>query len=127
MSLGLLASAAGIVKVVLLSRMGLLKDAHRMVDPFIWTNIEACLGLMAASIPVLKAPFERILARLGFLPSTQSDTHPAEWGRRTVIAGNFSKPIIIEDQAPYWAGSRGGSVSMEPIIDFRDSRRLDMS
>ncbi|KAK2734068.1 hypothetical protein FQN55_002936 [Onygenales sp. PD_40] len=71
-SLGLLASAAALAKVVLLARVsssdGGMWTEVSPVDLSVWTNVEECLGIAAASIPVLKPMLDRVLGRLGVRP-----------------------------------------------------------
>jgi hypothetical protein len=75
MSLGLFASAAALAKVVLLARVSHSKgDMWADVNPAdlsIWTNIEECVGIMAASVPVLKPYLDRLFTRLGIRPATR--------------------------------------------------------
>ena len=76
LSLGLVATGASIAKTVVVQSFG--KEGE--VDPVgsglaiaLWAAVEEQLALIAACIPCLKAPFQRVLHRFGIL-TTKSDT-----------------------------------------------------
>lgn len=70
MGLGIFASSAAIVKVTLLTHLGKQKDIPRVIaDSLIFTNLEESIGIMAASIPILKTLLDRTLERFGLLTS----------------------------------------------------------
>ncbi len=73
MSLGLFASAASVVKTVMVQRFNESDDhpGHGM-SIALWASIEAQVGIIAACIPCLRAPFLRLLGRLGI--STESSS-----------------------------------------------------
>lgn len=66
MSLGLLASSASVVKTVLTHRFDETADASaKGLEIAIWASVEAQAGIIAACIPCLRAPFMRLLERIG--------------------------------------------------------------
>ncbi|KAI8724309.1 hypothetical protein NCS52_00288700 [Fusarium sp. LHS14.1] len=68
MGLGLFATIATVMKVVHMKTSDFSSpDTFRAAMPiFLWCRIEECLIVAAASAPLLKAPIERGLHRLGF-------------------------------------------------------------
>jgi hypothetical protein len=73
MSLGLVASAASALRLVYTSKFVSLDDPlYDIAIPAIWGNVEEFLGIIAACLPFLRVPFERILGKIGML--TQSDS-----------------------------------------------------
>lgn len=63
LSLGVFASVAAIIKITYLSNYGKYGDfLYDSSDLTIWTTIEICTAIVAASIPCLKPLFKRILA-----------------------------------------------------------------
>lgn len=68
MALGLFAAAASVVKTTLVKHYGSTGDAlWDSVDLNIWSTLEVQTGIIAACIPCLKSPFERVLDRLGLI------------------------------------------------------------
>jgi len=75
MGLGLVASAAGIIKTVQAKNYSRMNDSLWATTDFaIWSFMEQQLGIIAASLPCLKAAFERVLTRLGLVPSRHTTT-----------------------------------------------------
>lgn len=68
MGLSLFATVAAALKVVYMKTFDMdSPDTFRATMPlFLWCRMEECLIVAAASAPLLKAPVERILDRLGF-------------------------------------------------------------
>ncbi|KAH7028271.1 hypothetical protein B0J12DRAFT_704697 [Macrophomina phaseolina] len=74
MALGLVASAAVVIKIVYMRHFDITGDALRILVQVIkWGKIEELLGISAACIPPLKSLVERLLKRLG-LPGFGSYT-----------------------------------------------------
>ncbi|KAF1816601.1 hypothetical protein P152DRAFT_381923, partial [Eremomyces bilateralis CBS 781.70] len=66
MGLGLVASGTSIVKIIRTPILGTTKDPiWDLPDLAIWAWVELYIGIMAACIPCLKAPFERLLKKTG--------------------------------------------------------------
>ncbi|KAF4629092.1 hypothetical protein G7Y89_g9060 [Cudoniella acicularis] len=66
MGLGLVASVSSIVKTTLISSYGKTGDAlWDSVNLSLWSVLEEQIGIIAACIPCLKSPFERMLRRFG--------------------------------------------------------------
>jgi hypothetical protein len=75
LALGLVASAASIAKTVVIQHFGKDED----VDPIsnglaiaLWAAVEEQLALIAACIPCLKAPLQRLLVRLNFTSAKET-------------------------------------------------------
>jgi len=67
LSLGLLASAASIVKTVMVHRAGSAEDpAGHGIVVATWASIEVQVAIIAACIPTLRADFFALLSRLGW-------------------------------------------------------------
>ncbi|RSL45276.1 hypothetical protein CEP53_010846 [Fusarium sp. AF-6] len=77
MGLTLFATIATVLKVVYMKTFDIdSPDAFRAtMSLFLWCRMEECLILAAASAPLLKAPVERVLDRLGF-PTFQNSVRP---------------------------------------------------
>jgi hypothetical protein len=75
MGLGLVASAAGVAKTLQARNYHKTDDLLWTTTDFaIWSFVEQQLGIIAASLPCLKAAFERVLTRLGLVPSYHTTT-----------------------------------------------------
>ncbi|KAM5341938.1 hypothetical protein ACJ41O_014969 [Fusarium nematophilum] len=79
MGLSLFATLATVMKVVHMKTSDFSSpDTFRVAMPiFLWCRIEECLIVAAASAPLLKAPIERALHRLG-LPTFQNSARELE-------------------------------------------------
>ena len=70
MALGILASAASVVKLTLAKKYGRNRDRlYDGVDLALWSIIEGEVAIIAACVPCLKSPSEKVLRRLGLLSS----------------------------------------------------------
>ncbi|KAF2269388.1 hypothetical protein CC78DRAFT_529175 [Lojkania enalia] len=68
MGLGIFAAAASIVKTTLVKDYGVTGDSlWDAMDLTLWSILEEQSGIIAACIPTLKSPLERILHRIGLL------------------------------------------------------------
>jgi len=66
MSLGLLASAASVVKTVMVHRFDVGDDAAgNGIAIALWASLESVVGIIAACLPCLRGAFLRLLHRLG--------------------------------------------------------------
>lgn len=75
MSLGLVASAASIVKTVIVQRFdGTTDYAGHGLSIAVWASIEAQVGIIAACIPCLRGPYLRLLGRLGISVGSSGGT-----------------------------------------------------
>lgn len=75
MGLGIFATVAAILKTTVLNAYRSTRDPFwEVVDLSLWWQMEQNISIMAACIPTLKAPFERILGRLGLLTSLKKRT-----------------------------------------------------
>lgn len=67
MALGFLAAAATVPKLVRAVKVGFEGDLTYLAsDALLWSSLEVNLGLIAACVPTLRAPFERALQRCGW-------------------------------------------------------------
>jgi hypothetical protein len=68
MGMGLLASAATVVRLTLIKNYGVGGDfSWDNSDMAMWAHLECDIGIAAACIPCLKSPFEKVLRRVGLL------------------------------------------------------------
>ncbi|KAM7198234.1 hypothetical protein V8F20_006261 [Naviculisporaceae sp. PSN 640] len=85
MGIGVFSAAAVIVKLTYLGPFGKSTDPSYDIVPLAtWSVVEMLLGIIAACVPTLKSPFEKLLRRTGLLSTS----------RRT---GNASGYINAED------------------------------
>lgn len=76
MGLGVFAATASIVKTTLVKNYGVTGDSlWDAIDLTLWSILEEQTGIIAACIPCLKSPFERILHRIGVLSSAKPSSH----------------------------------------------------
>lgn len=72
MGLGILASAASVVKLTLANKYGGSRvDIYDGVDLTLWSIVEGEVAIIAACVPCLKVPAEKVLRRLGLLSSCE--------------------------------------------------------
>ena len=112
MSLGLFASAASIVKTVIVQQFdGTTDYAGHGLSIALWASIEAQVGIIAACIPCLRAPFLRLLNRLGISTGFSGDTRSVpiqggieHHGSRTLTrrAPNESEEDILVPEQSQW-------------------------
>ncbi|KAF1816124.1 hypothetical protein P152DRAFT_454362 [Eremomyces bilateralis CBS 781.70] len=88
MGLGLIASAASLVKILRTNIMATSQDPiWDLPDLALWAWIELYLGIMAACIPCLKAPFEKLLKKTGLLTT-------GDRSQQSTRTGNQSKGYV---------------------------------
>ncbi|KAK1753323.1 hypothetical protein QBC47DRAFT_348880 [Echria macrotheca] len=88
MGLGLFASAASIVKTVMVNRFDTGGDVSANgLAIALWASTESQVGIIAACIPCLRAPFLRLLARTG-LHRPDAEHNPA-WSIQELPMNNF--------------------------------------
>ncbi|KAF2191830.1 hypothetical protein K469DRAFT_654985 [Zopfia rhizophila CBS 207.26] len=76
MGLGVFAATASIVKTTLVKTYGITGDTlWDSIDLTLWSILEEQMGIIAACIPCLKQPFERVLNRMGLLSSIKRSTY----------------------------------------------------
>lgn len=72
MGIGVFSAAAVIVKLTYLGPFGKSTDPLFDIVPLAtWSVVEELLGIIAACVPTLKSPFERLLRRTGLLSTTK--------------------------------------------------------
>ena len=122
MGLGLIATAAAIVRMILIRRYINTRDPlWEILDIGIWAWMEEYLGIIAACVPTLRAPFENMLRKWGVL-STRRETAQA--------SGLFKLSTIVSvtrkssgDSAV--EGHQGGGLSVEHILRDRAIEDLE--
>lgn len=76
MGLGLFAAITSMVKTTLVKFYGVTGDTlWDAIDISLWSFLEEQTGIIAACIPCLKSPFERLLGRLGLLSTIKRTTY----------------------------------------------------
>ncbi|RDL40551.1 uncharacterized protein BP5553_00530 [Venustampulla echinocandica] len=84
MGIGLFTTVAVIVKIPLIATFGKTGDVlWDNVNVATWSLVEGQLGIIAACIPCLKSPFERLLRRVGLLSTTTGGISGRVSRRRT--------------------------------------------
>jgi hypothetical protein len=118
MSLGLVASAASVLRLVYTSKFVSLNDPLYDIDvPAIWGIIEEFLGIIAACVPFLRVPFERLLGKVGLLThgnATRSQRityqmYPLDDRNRTGMNSAHAKQII-KPESPFYGFDRSTEV-----------------
>ena len=71
MALGILAAIASIIKITKVRKYGTNRDMYDGIDLALWSVVEAQVGIIAACVPCLKSPSERVMRRLGFLSTCE--------------------------------------------------------
>jgi hypothetical protein len=119
MSLGLIASTASVLRLVYTTKYITLSDPlYDIVLPAIWGNVEEYLGIIAACVPFLRVPFERVLSKVGLLSiheTTQRDENtyvlsPVGNGSDWASAGRVRPKDIIAPGSPHYGNGRSTEV-----------------
>jgi hypothetical protein len=128
MALGLMASAAVIIKSV----YGALNiNAGTDVLPkalyiSLWAKLEELLGLIAACAPALKSPAERLLRHLGLLGDKALDVVP-NLGDRFFRDGSRSAPSWFGRSRKRWTAARESPSPGQELPDQLDSSETALS
>ena len=132
MSLGLFASAASVIKAVTVQGFNESTDTGTGLSIALWASIEAQVGIIAACIPCLRAPFVRLLSRLGIssgLSGGATSGDKSGWqGQSQPLGHGNSRSVRIHSTAKHggFAGSRavtkGALNDSEEDILGRDGR-----
>ncbi|KAF4636970.1 hypothetical protein G7Y89_g1117 [Cudoniella acicularis] len=109
MGLGIMASAASLVKTLKISTYEKSKDPlFDGVDISIWSILEEQLGMIAACVPCLKNPCERFLRRMGLISFYGSGSRGSAYARYrdndmedggTIIVGNGQSKSMTSDES----------------------------
>ena len=102
--LGVLTSLAAIIKTTTqLRHYGEFTDVlYNGIDLVLWATVEEQVGIIAACIPCLKAPGEKLLRRVGLLPPDRARQESSNWKIRR--NGHASKSEI--DDLTTWGPGR---------------------
>ncbi len=112
LSLGLFASAASIVKTVVIHRFGQTNDpSGDGMAIALWASIEAQVGIIAACIPCLRGPFIRLLGRLGISTEYSSSAidDDSAWPGQSQAVGNMTSRSVrnhVDAERGDFGGSR---------------------
>jgi hypothetical protein len=124
MSLGLFAAAASIVKTVIVQRFDQSADPSGSgLSIALWASIEAQVGIMAACIPCLRAPFLRLLGRLGLSSELSGGTagNKSAWqGQSQPIGHTGSRTIRIHGGTKTSGGFLGSRVPTQRTTNESD-------
>ncbi|OCK76406.1 hypothetical protein K432DRAFT_437074 [Lepidopterella palustris CBS 459.81] len=131
MSLGLFASAAAIIKTTFIKDFGPSTDnLYNYSNLLMWNTIEELIGIIAACIPTLKSPFERVLGHLGLM-SSRGETRTAYGERRSNLGylqygdtTSFQMRSLRKSNA---LGKGADAVSEESILPTRVIKEADMT
>ena len=119
MSLGLFASAASIVKTVSVQSFDQSADPSGTgMSIAIWASTESQVGIIAACIPCLRAPFVRLLGRLGISSDLSGVTggNKSAWqGQSQPLGHGTSRSVRIHSTAKH-----GGFVGKDSINDSEE-------
>ena len=110
MGLGLFASAASICKVVAATKYGATGDqTAEGIEVGMWSCLENLVGFIAATIPSLKAPFQKVLGHFGLISVIKPTTYGGSYGQM----GGSAYP-------------RGTNISSKGTMSHSHSRSRDM-
>ena len=119
MSLGLFASAASIVKAVSVQGFDQSADSSGTgLVIAIWASVESQVGIIAACIPCLRAPFLRLLGLLGISSDLSGVTggNKSAWQAQSQpLGGGTSRSVRIHSTAQH-----GGFVGKDTINDSEE-------
>ncbi|KAF2196988.1 hypothetical protein GQ43DRAFT_382052 [Delitschia confertaspora ATCC 74209] len=81
MALGLFASGASIAKVVAATKFGATGDGTAEgINVGMWSCLEELVGFIAACIPCLKQPFQRVLSHFNLISLPKATTYGGSYG-----------------------------------------------
>ena len=125
MALGLLATASAIYKTSIMDRYSLSGDTSRDVIPLnTWAKIEEQLGIIAACIPPLKAPIERLLRKIG-IPTLASISWPSSYfSGSTLREWRKSTGVNVDREQVY---AENGSIAIDTYKDTQASTIVELS
>ena len=112
MSLGLFASAAAVVKTIMVQRFNQADDpAGHGMSIALWASIEAQVGIIAACIPCLRAAFLRFLGRVGIRTAADptggnAQENKAKMSWRAAVSNNG--PLRLYEAPPTGKAGREG-------------------
>lgn len=82
MALGVFAGVASIIKIVISTRFGKTADLDlEGVQMSMWSLVEQLVGFIAACIPCLRSPFQRLLEYFGLASSHAKSRYGGDYGR----------------------------------------------
>ncbi|KAK3356365.1 hypothetical protein B0T25DRAFT_449639 [Lasiosphaeria hispida] len=112
MGLGIFASAASIIKAVVAANFGRTDDANREgINMGMWSIVEEQIAFIAACIPCLRSPFQRVLQRFG-LVTTQHSTNVKPTSRAGSGYGRMGSKLT--------SVGVGGGIKMKDMMMSRD-------
>ncbi len=124
MSLGLFASAASIVKAVTVQGFNDSADSGTGLAIALWASIEAQVGIIAACIPCLRAPFVRLLGRLGISSGHSGGAtsgHKSGWqGQSQPLGHGTSRSVRIHSTAKHGGFPSSRAVAKGTLNDSEE-------
>lgn len=105
MSLGLLASAASVVKTIIIHRFDIGGDVSGTgISIALWASLEAIVGIIAACLPCLRGAFLRLLNRLGIYTefANRVDEDSSNWP--TTLSPNADEFKSEQSPGPFRKG-----------------------
>jgi hypothetical protein len=133
MSLGLFASAASVVKTVIVQRFdGTTDYAGNGLSIAVWASIEAQVGIIAACIPYLRAPYLRLLGRLGISIGSSGGTRSVPMqggggGDRVGGSRTLTKHAPNESEEDILAPEHGGRGIVRERIEVKVDVDIEMA
>jgi hypothetical protein len=114
MSLGLVASAASILRLVYTTKYVSQSDPlYGIIVPAIWGSEEEYIGLIAACVPFLRVPFEKMLDKVGLLSSFHGGTSERNGYNLTPLGSDgvrIKNREIITPASPHYGSGRSTEV-----------------
>ncbi len=124
MSLGLFASAASVVKAVTVQGFNDSSDSGTGLSIALWASIEAQVGIIAACIPCLRAPFVRLLSRLGIssaLSGNATSGNKSGWqGQSQPLGHGNSRSVRIHSTAKHGGFPSSRAVAKGSLNDSEE-------
>ena len=122
MGLGIFATIMSIVKTTVVKHYNATGDTlWDSIDLSLWSILEEQAGIIAACIPCLRSPFERILDRIGFVPGGErgQDASSVTYigDRRSY---QISSPKRLSTYASGTADADADALSEESVLPFEN-------
>ncbi|KAF2469199.1 uncharacterized protein BDR25DRAFT_372414 [Lindgomyces ingoldianus] len=112
MALGIFAAAASIVKVTAAANFGRTNDPTKEgISIGTWSCVEEQVGFIAACIPCLRSPFQKVLSYFGLISTQNKTTYGRAYGQMHGEGGNSSKPKDTHSRMK--SGGRGAVIKMK--------------
>ena len=125
-----------ILRIVSVHNLSLTDLSYSAVDDGIWSDLEPCLGIVNACIPVLKPAFAELSNSKAFAwthrTSKSSNTSPSDWPKKPVSpakqgydADRRMFEMLEDDGFPLTEGVSRMNVGSETCIGKAEKRDLE--